>query len=552
MKIPKLTLSSKILLAGIALGGLTVTQGFLALSTMYRTRQAVSAMNNDTYATLFLAGQMKAVAKDQRIAIILHLNAAGDAEMAKNDALVDKAEADLRKIRDDYPKFDLKDREKIAELAGRQAEFYRVWLKIRDLSRAGSKQEAWEIYSTKLMDATKARRKIEEELAEIDKARGDALARAAIRNIALGIPACWAVLLITVIVGTCGALWFAHAIRRSIEPLEAAILGLGKGVLRGKVDILSSDDIGSMSAYMNGALVQLTGTVSGIDYCSDKITIATNDILSHVTRATESAITQRDRIAEIANSMREMVRSVQNVCEDSSRASHSANNAVEIAKQGGKIVNQGLVTMRSIAESVNATAQRIEELGRNSNQIGKIVAVINEIAGQTNLLALNAAIEAARAGEQGRGFAVVAGEVRRLAERTTNATREVAQMIETVQTGTRQAVEQMKAGTTEVEAGVATTSRAGASLEEIIAAAQNVGDMISRISSAASQQGGAAQQIGANLEQIGKLTSESAENAQLSTNSCDNLSNLAFSLKEIVHQFTFHQIISDGAQSSSA
>jgi methyl-accepting chemotaxis protein len=122
-------------------------------------------------------------------------------------------------------------------------------------------------------------------------------------------------------------------------------------------------------------------------------------------------------------------------------------------------------------------------------------------------------------------------------------------MIDNVQRVTQQAVEQMKAGTTQVETGVATTSKAGASLEEIIAAAQNVGNMITRISATASQQGGAAQQINANVEQIARLTSESAEDAQQSTNSCDHLSKLAVSLKEIVHQFTFHQIISPGSQS---
>jgi len=246
--------------------------------------------------------------------------------------------------------------------------------------------------------------------------------------------------------------------------------------------------------------------------------------------------------------MQEMVESVQDVSEHSSRASDSAGNAVEIARRGGLIVNDALVTMRTIANSVNAAAQKMEELGKSSDQIGRIVEVINEIAGQTNLLALNAAIEAARAGEQGRGFAVVAGEVRRLAERTTTATREIGQMIEAVQSETRQAVEQMKAGTTQVEAGVVTTSRAGASLEEIISAAKSVGDMISRISMTASQQGGAAQLINSNVEQIARLTSESAEDAQQSTNSCDNLSKLALSLKEIVHQFSFHQIISAGAE----
>ena len=542
-----MTLSARILAMGMALGSLTVIQGILSIHSMYNAKRIVYAMNDDTYATLFLAGKMKSVAKDQRIAIIMHLIATSDAEMAKNESLVDKANSDLKKIRDDYPRKDPKDAQLLNELAIRQGEFYQVWTEIRTLGRAGKKQEAWDTYNTKLQVATAARRKIEEELAEVDKARGDGLTQSATKELARGIPVIWAILLLTVVVGTSLALGFARLVRRSIEPLEAAIRSLGQGVLRGKVDILTSDDIGSMASYMNGALEQMTGTVSGIDYCSNKITAATSEILANSAHAAESAITQRDRIRQIGNSMQEMVASVQHVSEDSNRASDSAGNAVEIARQGGQIVNDALIHMRTIADSVNTTANKIAELGRSSDQIGKIVAVINEIAEQTNLLALNAAIEAARAGEQGRGFAVVAGEVRRLAERTTKATKEIAQMIETVQSETRQAVEQMKTGTTQVEAGVATTSKAGASLEAIISAAQNVGDMISRISASASQQGGAAQQINANVEQIAQLTTKSAEDAQQSTDSCDNLTKLAISLKQIVNQFTFHQIISSGS-----
>jgi methyl-accepting chemotaxis protein len=509
----KQTLSGKILMICMGLGVLTGLQGALSLKTMYRTRHAVNALNQDTFATLYLAGKMKAVAKDQRIAILLHLMATGEGEMAKNEALVEKAESDLRQIRDQYPKFDPKDRVAIDQLADRQSGFHSVWLEIEALSRAGKKQEAWDLYNTKLQDAATGRRRIEEKLAEIDKTRGDALTQSAVDDVSHGIPEVWGVLGITFVLGTVGALWFTRLVRLSIQPLEAAILALGHGVLRSNVEVLTSDDIGSMSTYMNSALEQMTCTVSGIDYCSNKITVAIKDILTHATRTAEAAITQRDRITQIRDSMQEMVGGVQHVSEDSNLASTSAGNAIDIARRGGVIVNDALVNMRLIAESVNGTAKKIEELGKNSDQIGKIVAVINEIANQTNLLALNAAIEAARAGEQGRGFAVVAGEVRRLAERTTNATKEIARMIETVQTETKQAVKQMKAGTTQVEAGVVTTSRAGESLEEIITAAQSVGDMITRISATASQQGGAAKEINANVELIARLTTESAEDA---------------------------------------
>jgi len=547
----KWTLGRKILLGGTFFGALTVLQGALSLSSMYRTRQAVNAMNHDTFATLYLAGKMKGVAKDQRIAIIFDINSTTEADFAKYETQVDKADADLRQIRDDYPKFDPRDRDAIAELAIDQARFYQAWTEIRTANRAGNKQLAWNLYNTKLQQAMLARRKMEDYLAEIDNKRGETITQTAIRNVAYSIPEIGAVVLLTVILGTTMCFWFSRRIDRSLKPLENAIRALGKGVLRGTVDILTNDDVGYMASYMNTALEQMTATVSGIDYCSDKIKTATNEILSRTARAAEAAITQRDRIRLIGDSMQEMVESVQRVSEDSSRASHSAGDAIEIARQGGLIVQDALTNMNTIAASVKATAQKIEELGKNSDQIGKIIKVINEIANQTNLLALNAAIEAARAGEHGRGFAVVAGEVRRLAERTTAATREIAQMVQSVQADTRQAVNQMHAGTVQVEAGVTTTSRAGASLEQIIAAAQNVGDMITRISTAADRQGESAMEINTNVEQIACLTAESAEDVQQSTDSCQKLSELSHSLKEIIGQFKFRQIISAGSNQAA-
>jgi methyl-accepting chemotaxis protein len=532
----------------MGLGMLTVLQGFLSLNTMYRTRGAVDALNRDAIGAISLAGKMKGIAKDQRIAILLHLSATSDAEMTKDEALVDQTEADLKQIREAYPKFDPKYRDAIEEIGNDQTHFFQVWTEIKTLSRAGKKQEAWDLYNTQLQTVSMERRKMEDVLTQIDDARAEQLTHAAIENAASGIPQVWSILILTVVLGSGGAFLFSRMVHRSIKPLEAAILSLGKGMLKGSVEVLSTDDIGYMASYMNGALEQMTATVSGIDYCSTKIGNATNEILSRTARAADAAVAQRNRIQQIGNSMQEMVDSVHRVSEDSSNASDSASNAVEIARQGGLIVNDALVNMRSIAESVNTTAQMIQELGKNSDEIGKIVSVINDIASQTNLLALNAAIEAARAGEQGRGFAVVAGEVRRLAERTTAATREIGQMIEQVQTATSQAVRQMNSGTVQVESGVETTAKAGESLERIIAAAQDVGGMIARISEASSQQGGAAREINANVDQIAKLTAESVEDVQQSTASCQNLSELTLSLKNIIGQFQFRQIISGGEQ----
>jgi methyl-accepting chemotaxis protein len=233
-----------------------------------------------------------------------------------------------------------------------------------------------------------------------------------------------------------------------------------------------------------------------------------------------------------------MSSTVLQVSENSNRAAEASRKAAETARHGGAIVQDTLGKMRVIAESVGGTARKMEELGKRSDEIGRIIAVIDDIADQTNLLALNAAIEAARAGEQGRGFAVVADEVRKLAERTTTATKEIAQMIKNIQDETRAAVTAMEAGSEQVEAGVKSTTEAGESLKDIIQMAEEVGEMITHIATAATEQSAASEEVNQNMDQIAKLVKESAVGAQQSAKACQDLSGLALDLQKMVGNFT--------------
>ncbi len=163
--------------------------------------------------------------------------------------------------------------------------------------------------------------------------------------------------------------------------------------------------------------------------------------------------------------------------------------------------------------------------------------VIDDIADQTNLLALNAAIEAARAGEQGRGFAVVADEVRKLAERTTKATKEIAEMIKQIQKDTSGAVSSMKLGTTEVEKGKLLAHKAGDSLSEIITGAEKVAEIINQVAAASEEQSGAAEHISKNIESISSVTQQSASGIQQIAHASEDLNRLTLNLQELVAQF---------------
>jgi methyl-accepting chemotaxis protein len=358
-----------------------------------------------------------------------------------------------------------------------------------------------------------------------------------------------------VLTGTVAAVWFLTG--RSLRPLTGVVAMLediaqGEGDLTKRIPITSHDEIGELSHWFNTFIEKLQEIIQRVAENAHQLASASEELAASATQMARGIDCQENQATQVATAVQEMSASVAEVSDNTTKAADSAHKAADIALEGGEIVNDALISMRAIADSVTATAGKIEELGRSSGQIGKIIAVIDDIADQTNLLALNAAIEAARAGEQGRGFAVVADEVRKLAERTTKATKEIAQMIETVQRETGTAVSQMQAGTKQVEVGVATTSRAGSSLKAIITAAQQVGDMISQIATAATEQSSTAEQISSNVEQIAKITHDSAAGATQSAKACEGLSNLAIDLQELVGRFKLDDRSSGGRSGKTA
>lgn len=264
---------------------------------------------------------------------------------------------------------------------------------------------------------------------------------------------------------------------------------------------------------------------------------ASTQISSSAEEMAAGAQEQSAQAGEVASAVEEMASTILETNKNAENAANAAKNAGSIAKEGGRVVNETVTGMIRIADVVKQSAETVQELGKNSDQIGEIVQVIDDIADQTNLLALNAAIEAARAGEQGRGFAVVADEVRKLAERTTKATKEIADMIKRIQKDTNGAVESIQQGTVEVEKGKQLADKAGQSLREIITGAEQVVDIVNQVAAASHEQSSAAEQISKNIEAISSVSQESATGVQQIAKASEDLNRLTEHLQNLVSQF---------------
>lgn len=239
-------------------------------------------------------------------------------------------------------------------------------------------------------------------------------------------------------------------------------------------------------------------------------------------------------IRSIADSTNRVAAAATEIAQKSEATSRVEGDTRHLAELGRRIVQDTVEEMKMISDEVSTSAARVLDLGKKCERIGAIIGVIDEIADQTNLLALNAAIEAARAGEHGRGFAVVADEVRKLAQRTTNATVEVAQSIKEIQHGTGEAVRQIQAGSGRVSKGMDMVNSAGGALAKVLDGSRNVLEMVSSIVAAASEQSAAAEEITRLVQQISPVTRESNQGENQAGLAPQNLSRNPEKLRAIV------------------
>jgi len=333
-------------------------------------------------------------------------------------------------------------------------------------------------------------------------------------------------------------LWMGRKVISRLKPFWEVAAKASGGDLTHRVPVTTQDELGQMGEALNHLLDQLNGMLLQTQEVAHSLSQASGQLSDVGHQVVQVSRSQVNQAMQVAASVETMASTAGDMARNTQGLASAATKVNESAVRGGEIVSSSIQGMESVSNRIQESAGRIQALGQRSQEIGDIIGVIEDIAEQTNLLALNAAIEAARAGEQGRGFAVVADEVRKLAERTGKATKEITTVIESVQQGTTEAVHSMEAGTKEAHSGMALAREAGIRLTEIVKGVQRVVDMIQTFAESTQQQSQVSGKLSSSIQQVAQLSQDNEGHVQGVATATQHFAGLAADLQTSLSRFT--------------
>jgi methyl-accepting chemotaxis protein len=331
--------------------------------------------------------------------------------------------------------------------------------------------------------------------------------------------------------------WIYRSIAKPLHRLITASDEVAHGNLQAHLAADSNDEVGQVQNSVGKMVEALRDVVDKIRTATDNLASNSEELSATAAALEKGSLEQSSRIEQSATAMTEMNQTTMEVARNSSDTSDAAGKMKVIAEQGKSIMHQSVQELEAFAGTVREAAEKVESLGAQSEEINNVVILIKDIADQTNLLALNAAIEAARAGEQGRGFAVVADNVRQLAERTTQATDEIAQTVKSMQSSVADSVKFMQSERQSVDKVMEGIRNTLESIDQMVQGVEQVSDMVQRIAVAAEQQSSTSEEITQNMTSISEITHELRKSFEQINNSSQGLSQLASDLNSTVSWF---------------
>jgi len=324
--------------------------------------------------------------------------------------------------------------------------------------------------------------------------------------------------------------------QRAILTLLDEMATLADGDLTVKATV-TEDITGAIADSMNYAIEAMRSLVGTINEASTKVAETSKSARDNTLRLSESSEKQARKIVSASESITDLTHSIDKVSKNAEVSAGVAEQSLDFAQNGVETVRRAIDGMENIRENIHDTSKRIKRLGESSQEIGDIVGLITDIADQTNILALNAAIQASSAGEGGRGFAVVADEVQRLAERSSNASKQIEALVRTIQADTGEAIQAMEKSTTNVVLGSQQAEEAGGALEEIENVSHQLADLIRGISEEAREQAIVSSVVAEAMSSIQSSTKQSVDSAKDTASAVGELVEHANELRHSVEGF---------------
>jgi len=300
---------------------------------------------------------------------------------------------------------------------------------------------------------------------------------------------------------------------------------------------VTEDITGAIADSVNYTVEELRSLVAQVQGTASRVTETTQQVEATSTELLAASTEQLREIRDTGESVLQMAGRINQVSTQAQETAQVARKSLQAAESGLSAVQNTIGGMNSIRDQIQETSKRIKRLGESSQEIGEITELISDITEQTNVLALNAAIQAASAGEAGRGFSVVAEEVQRLAERSGDATRQIAALVKTIQTDTQDAVAAMERSTQGVVDGARLSDAAGAALADIDRVTRQLAELIENISSQASSEAQSANVVASNIQHIFAVTEQTGEGTRSTAQMVRELSRSAEELKQSVARF---------------
>ncbi|MCL2524495.1 MAG: methyl-accepting chemotaxis protein [Betaproteobacteria bacterium] len=538
-----MTIAKKLaLLIFVAVLGM-ISVGAIGLYEEGHVFDAVEDVNDNTIPSITRVLELKERFQNARIQVLLHAEASQSAaRKAEIERTLTTLRAEMRKLVSDYIAEHLSnpaDKKMAEESQALINEYFtKVIAPVVELSRNGRETEAAEfLMEHDIPLAMKVNAHIADH-ANFNASLARAAQKEAAENYEQG--KFFSIIAIVVIgVGTTvfGLFTYRH-VSGSLRALSDAFSRVERNLdFTERFAAEGADEIAEAGQAFNNLLSRLQGSFKDISQHAVQVSDAADKLTTAAKEMFDASTYQSEAASNMAATMEQVTVSINHVADRATEASQLSTASGTLAKNGAEIIGATVMSIDSIAETVQTAAKQIADLEKNSERINSVIQVIKEVADQTNLLALNAAIEAARAGEQGRGFAVVADEVRKLAERTTKSTQEIATTITEMQSVAQAATHSMDAVVERVSNGVVQANKASGAIAEIGVSSEQAVNMVEEITEAICEQSAASTNIAQQVEKIAHMSEENNSVSQTTADTAGELSELSKEMRQIVEQY---------------